>query len=166
MLISNNKSKMKKLVLFILIITSFTAYAQKSGFYSFRTSADRFGAQNPVLFGQMLAQHHNLNESAISDLLNRFNLNWGDLAVGLEMVNLSKKPVNMVLVAYEKNQGWGNIAKDLGIKPGSAEFHRMKRNLSQSDKEWSKEWNTKVSKSGKNNKMMPGNSSSKSKGKK
>jgi len=156
---------MKNILLFLIIITSFTAYAQKSGFRSFRSSADRLGAQDPVLFSRMLARQHNLNESAIADLHNKFHRNWGDLAVGLEMGDLSRRPVNNVIDAYEKNKGWGNIAKDLGIKPGSEEFHRMKRNLSQRDKEWSGEWKN-VSQSGKKNKMMRGNSSSKSKGKK
>lgn len=157
---------MKKMLLFLLIITSFSAYAQKSGYRAFRTSADRFGAQNPVLFGQMLALHHNLNESVITDLHKKYHHNWGDLALGLEMGNLSKMPADKVLNAYEKNQGWGNIAKDLGIKPGSDEFHRMKRNLNQRDKEWSREWKNKASATQKNNKKMPRNSSSKSKEKK
>jgi hypothetical protein len=157
---------MKKVILFLMIITSFTAYAQKSGFRSFRSSADRLGAQDPVLFSRMLARQHNLNESAIADLHNKFHSNWGDLAVGLEMGDLSRRPVNNVIDAYEKNKGWGNIAKDLGIKPGSEEFHRMKRNLSQRDKEWSREWKEKGSHSGKNNKMRHENSSSKSKWKK
>jgi hypothetical protein len=156
---------MKKLLLFLMIITSFTAYAQKSGFRSFRSSADRLGAQDPVLFSRMLARQHNLNETAIADLHNKFHSNWGDLAVGLEMGDLSRRPVNNVIDAYEKNKGWGNIAKDLGIKPGSEEFHRMKRNLSQRDKEWSREWKN-VSQSGKKIKTVRGNSSSKSKGKK
>lgn len=156
---------MKNILLFLIIITSFTAVAQKSGFRSFRSSADRLGAQDPVLFSRMLARQHNLNESAIADLHNKFHSNWGDLAVGLEMGDLSRRPVNNVIDAYEKNKGWGNIAKDLGIKPGSEEFHRMKRNLSQRDKEWSGEWKN-VSHSGKKNKMMRGNSSSESKGKK
>jgi hypothetical protein len=82
------------------------------------------------------------------------------------MGNLSRKPMNTVVDVYEKNQGWGNIAKELGIKPGSQEFHRMKRNLNQRDKEWSGEWKKKVSPYGKNNKMMHRNSPSKSKGKK
>ena len=156
---------MKRIVLFLIIITSFTAYAQKSGFRSFRSGADRLGAQDPVLFGRMLARQHNLNESAIADLHNKFHHNWGDLAVGLEMGDLSRRPVNNVIDAYEKNNGWGNIAKDLGIKPGSEEFHRMKRNFNQRDKEWSREWKS-VSHSGKMNKTVRGNSSSKSKGKK
>ena len=158
---------MKRLLLFLLIITSFTAYAQKSGFRSYRISADRFGAHDPTLFSQMLARQYNLNESAIRDLHQKYNRNWGDLALGLEMGNMSKKPMNTVLGAYEKNQGWGNIAKELGIKPGSEEFHRMKRQLSQRETGWSRERNKKVSPSGeKNNKKEFKKSASKSKGKK
>jgi len=157
---------MKKILLFLLIIASFTAYAQKSGFRSFRVSADRLGTQNATLFGQMLARQHNLSESAIADLHNKFNSNWGDLAMGLELHRLSKRPVTSVIDAYGKNRGWGDIAKDLGIKPGSDEFHRMKRDLRQRDTEWSQEWKRKVPPAGKNKKMKFRNSPSKSKGKK
>jgi hypothetical protein len=158
---------MKKLILFLLIITSFTAYAQKNGFRSYRNHADRYGSDNPALFSQMLARQYNLNESAIGDLHRKFNSNWGDLALGLEMGNLSKKPMNTVFGTYENNRGWGNIAKDLGIKPGSEEFHRMKYQLNQRNAEWSREWNNKSSSSvEKNNKKMFKKTASKSKGKK
>lgn len=158
---------MKKLLLLLFIITSFTVYAQKNGFRSYRNHADRYGSDNPALFGQMLARQYNLNESAIGDLHQLFNRNWGDLALGLEMGHLSKKPMNTVLGTYEKNRGWGNIAKDLGIKPGSDEFHRMKRELNQRDTEWSREWDKKDSPSKeKNNKKAYKKSASKSKGKK
>lgn len=35
----------------------------------------------------------------------------------------------VVLQRYQrsKGKGWGNLAKELGIKPGSAEFHALKR---------------------------------------
>ena len=157
---------MKKILLFLIIITSFTAFSQKNGFRSYRASADRFGSDDPVLFSQMLARQYNLNESSIGDLHNKFNRNWGDLAVGLKMGYLTKKPMNTVLGAYEKNQGWGNIAKELGIKPGSEEFHRMKRELSQRETGWYREWNKKGSPGEKNSKKAFKKSASKSKGKK
>ena len=28
-----------------------------------------------------------------------------------------------------KSKGWGAIAKEMGIKPGSAEFHAMKKSM-------------------------------------
>ena len=41
---------------------------------------------------------------------------------------MSSKPVDYVLNKYrtEKNKGWGVMAKSLGIKPGSKEFHALK----------------------------------------
>lgn len=41
---------------------------------------------------------------------------------------LSKKPIDTVVTTYKTNKtkGWGVIAKELGIKPGSAEFHKLK----------------------------------------
>jgi hypothetical protein len=50
----------------------------------------------------------------------------------LEIQQITKKPLDTVLTSYDKNKskGWGAIAKDLGIKPGSAEFHQLKANMS------------------------------------
>lgn len=155
---------MKKLLLLLLVITTITASAHKNGFKSYRTHADRYGSDNPALFGQMLARQYNLNESDIGDLHHKFDRNWGDLALGLEMGYLSKKPMNTVFGMYEKNRGWGNIAKDLGIKPGSEEFHQMKRNLDERYNEWSHEWDKNGTSSlEKNNKKENRNSTSKSK---
>ncbi len=42
---------------------------------------------------------------------------------------VASKPVEVVLKGYQahKGQGWGVIAKNLGIKPGSKEFHELKK---------------------------------------
>lgn len=42
---------------------------------------------------------------------------------------MSHQPPDAVLGVYKKNRGkgWGVIAKSLGIKPGSPEFHALKR---------------------------------------
>ena len=41
---------------------------------------------------------------------------------------ISSSPVDYVLKKYktEKSKGWGALAKSLGIKPGSREFHALK----------------------------------------
>jgi hypothetical protein len=41
------------------------------------------------------------------------------------------KPFENVVETYSKNKGkgWGVIAKDMGIKPGSPEFHAMKKSM-------------------------------------
>jgi hypothetical protein len=44
------------------------------------------------------------------------------------LASISGKPVAVVVDSYKKNKakGWGAIAKDLGIKPGSKEFKALK----------------------------------------
>jgi len=48
------------------------------------------------------------------------------LAAGL--ASISGKPLAFVVDTYKKNRskGWGALAKDLGIKPGSREFKALK----------------------------------------
>jgi hypothetical protein len=52
----------------------------------------------------------------------------GDVYMTLQTSQIINKPVEEVKDAYLKNKdkGWGEIAKELGIKPGSKEFHAMK----------------------------------------
>lgn len=46
----------------------------------------------------------------------------------LQLGQMSGKKPETVLAVYRPNKkkGWGAIAKDLGMKPGSAEFHALK----------------------------------------
>ena len=52
-----------------------------------------------------------------------------DAYMVLRLGELSHKPLQEVLHVYSgsKKRGWGVIAKQLGIKPGSSEFHALKR---------------------------------------
>ena len=47
----------------------------------------------------------------------------------LRLGELSHKSPDYVIERYrsEKSRGWGTLAKSLGIKPGSQEFHALKR---------------------------------------
>lgn len=52
-----------------------------------------------------------------------------DAYMVLRLGELSSRPVKEVLSVYRanRNKGWGVIARQLGIKPGSREFHALKR---------------------------------------
>lgn len=52
-----------------------------------------------------------------------------DAFMCFELGRMTQAPVQTVLHTYnaEKGKGWGAIAKSLGIKPGSPEFHALKR---------------------------------------
>ena len=42
---------------------------------------------------------------------------------------IARQPIERVIASYEaeKGRGWGAVAKRLGIKPGSPEFHALKQ---------------------------------------
>jgi len=48
----------------------------------------------------------------------------------LRLSEITKKQPDEVLLVYKKhkNKGWGVVAQELGIKPGSKEFHELKEN--------------------------------------
>ncbi len=53
----------------------------------------------------------------------------GDVYMALRIGEVANQPVERVVAELEKNkgQGWGVIAKNLGIQPGSKEFHALKK---------------------------------------
>lgn len=52
-----------------------------------------------------------------------------DAFMVFQLADMSHRPPDQVLRIYKANRGrgWGVIAKSLGIKPGSPEFHALKR---------------------------------------
>ena len=51
-----------------------------------------------------------------------------DAFMCFQLGQMTQKPSETVMKAYQSNKGkgWGVIAKNLGIKPGSPEFHALK----------------------------------------
>jgi uncharacterized membrane protein YgcG len=64
------------------------------------------------------------------DLCFNAGMNAGDAYMALEISNIVRRPIEEVITSYKKNKGkgWGVIAKEMGIKPGSDAFHRLKGN--------------------------------------
>lgn len=72
---------------------------------------------------------YNTTTSKIDGLLNK-GMTIADIFMSFEIAALTKKNVDDVVKSYETNKqkGWGAIAKEMGIKPGSEEFHALKGN--------------------------------------
>lgn len=51
-----------------------------------------------------------------------------EIILAKDIADIVNKPIDDVVVSYKKNKdkGWGVIAKEMGIKPGSPEFHALK----------------------------------------
>ncbi|MBK9192076.1 MAG: hypothetical protein IPM77_11490 [Crocinitomicaceae bacterium] len=62
------------------------------------------------------------------DYLVSINMEPAKMYLALEISSSVNKPVESVLDMYEANRdkGWGYVAQQMGIKPGSPEFHALK----------------------------------------
>jgi len=62
------------------------------------------------------------------DYMFSINMEPGEIYLALEISVSVDKPIETVVETYEANRdkGWGYIAQQMGIKPGSPEFHALK----------------------------------------
>lgn len=58
----------------------------------------------------------------------KVGMNAGDAFMAFQISNITRKPIEDVITVYSKSKskGWGAMAKEMGIKPGSSEFHALK----------------------------------------
>ncbi|GFO60485.1 hypothetical protein GMST_28100 [Geomonas silvestris] len=120
---------MKKLIgaIVVLVLCCASAFAQ-GGLDSFlknlniqaRADLNGFSAKVGVQFGVPQAQV----QAVIGTVREP-----ADAFMVFQLGQLAHQPADSVVQVYQTNRGkgWGVIAKNLGIKPGSAEFHRLKR---------------------------------------
>lgn len=80
------------------------------------------------LFKKELSADFNVSIKEI-DYMFSLNLEPGDVYMSLELGKISNTKPTDVADKYvaNKSKGWGAMAKELGIKPGSAEFHELKQ---------------------------------------
>jgi len=117
------------LLVIVVLITSMGITEQaKAGDFEWldnlniEASADRSG------FRARLATRFNIGDAQVSAVINRVD-SPSDAYMVLRLGELSHRPVDDVVSVYRSNKhkGWGRLAKDLGIKPGSKEFHALKK---------------------------------------
>jgi hypothetical protein len=72
---------------------------------------------------------YNVPKVRMEALINIEKLTPGDIYMAAEISKIKKCPFNTVIDEYNKNKGkgWGVVSKRLGIKPGSKEFHELKK---------------------------------------
>lgn len=79
------------------------------------------------IFKKDIKTNFNIEEKKIEELL--LKLAPADILMAVQVSVAVNKSFDEVVTKYEANKakGWGVIAKELGIKPGSPEFHSMKQ---------------------------------------
>ena len=85
--------------------------------------------EDPDGFVQRLSSMHGFPELELRQARDAYGLGGGDLFMATTLARESRRSVDYVARGFTLGQGkgWGALAQDLGIKPGSAEFHRLKR---------------------------------------
>jgi len=75
---------------------------------------------------------YNISEKKFDYMNTNLRMFPGEIYLTLEISRIAKVSLDEVLTVYKrhKTKGWGVIAKELGIKPGSAEFHQLKNSTS------------------------------------
>ncbi len=124
------------IVLLTALLFSVVSNAQVSfntGNAELDTDLDEINANAKLDFGVFkanLALSYDVSEKKIDYLRISVKMEPAEIYFALELSKLSGKSIDRVVEIYDinKDKGWGFIAKELGIKPGSPEFHSLKEN--------------------------------------
>jgi len=118
--------KLRKMIFSLLIVLMAAGLVQ--------ASEDDYVADMNIfaskMFGEFKADvtaHYGLSDSRFDLMLKKVD-SPGDLAVALWLGKSSQQPVEEVVKQYRihRGKGWGVIARELGIKPGSPAFKQLK----------------------------------------
>lgn len=123
---------MKKLILITLLLIPFLGLSQifttrdknlDANLNIFNSEAKK----DLAAFKLDIKSNYNVSEVEFDNML-KMKMEPAEIYLVLEIALITKKNITEVLLCYEKNKdrGWGHIAKEMGIKPGSPEFHELK----------------------------------------
>lgn len=161
---------MKKYIAALVVVstTIFSSIAQ----IDFRTGSPEFEKELNTLnkeakgdltsFKRTLEEQHHVGIQQIDNILSKVT-EPVEALLALRIHSITEAPIDRVMQSYSanKNKGWGKIAQDLGIKPGSPEFHALKNGSKGSNK--GKNTSTQGNSNSKGNSGSKGNANNKSK---
>jgi hypothetical protein len=85
---------------------------------------------DPEGFIKQLSEKHGIPEEEIRQAKEKHGLSDGDTYMATALARRANRRVGDVAAEYKQNQGkgWGVMAMNMGIKPGSPEFKELKAN--------------------------------------
>lgn len=90
---------------------------------------NRYGTQYRDPFIDEMVRYHGAPRALVTELL--VDRRWapGDVYYACALARAAGRQCAVVVDEWERNQGqgWGAVAQRMGIKPGSAEFHALKK---------------------------------------
>jgi hypothetical protein len=99
---------------------------------------NRYGTRYRDPFVDEMVRYYGAPRDLVNDLLGERHWAPGDVYFACAIASVLGRPCRYVADAWERDhaQGWGNVAQSLGIKPGSPEFHRLKKGFVPSYDRW------------------------------
>lgn len=96
--------------------------------FSWTNAFNQTANQDIDAFKKRLADRFNKKQNQINEILKQ-GRTASDTYMAFKLSEMSGQSVSNVANTYDKNKskGWGVLAKELGIKPGSKEFHALKK---------------------------------------
>ena len=117
---------LKRLLVFSMMFTLFSSAAIASDFDWLRSLSIQ-AERDPCGFRASLGGRFRIGDVEIEAVISNIG-NPADAYMVLRLAEMSGRPTDYVITQYasSRGQGWGQLAKSLGIKPGSKEFHALK----------------------------------------
>jgi hypothetical protein len=131
---------MKKIIFLGVMLVSSITFGQ-----SFRTGDTEMDASLKIVntdgnrdlpaFKASLTQTFNVPMPKVEAAF-RVGMSPGDALMAFQISSITRRPIEDVITVYKKSKskGWGAMAKEMGIKPGSAEFHALKGKVKEKSK--------------------------------
>lgn len=117
----------------IQINTEYQAHTGDSSFDSFLKNINIAAGNRMSVFITDLCTAYKLPEEEVKKFVQAEKIQPADALMILQLVKISGKPLNDVIVQFKQHRpkGWGAIALSLGIKPGSKSFVLLKEKIPQ-----------------------------------
>lgn len=99
-----------------------------------------YGTRYREPFINEMVGHYGAPRDLVSDLLIRRHWAPGDVYYACSIAHVLGVPCRNVVDEWDRDhgQGWGVVAQRMGIKPGSAQFHQLKRGFVPTYDRWNR----------------------------
>lgn len=124
---SMKKQKVLFAVSVIIMLVSLSAVTAGAGDFDWMRDFNARADADPSGFQARLAARFKIGAVQVNTILSNVE-RPADAYMICRLGEMSSRPPDYVIKKYKlkKGKGWGVIAKSLGIKPGSKEFHALK----------------------------------------
>ena len=126
--------KMLKMLFVVCLAFLLVSSAAVAGDFDWTKDFNIKAEADPSGFRARLAARFKIGNAEIKAVISNVE-KPADAYIVLRLGEMSNQPTEKVIEKYKsgKGKGWGALAKSLGIKPGSKEFHALKRDHDLSD---------------------------------